>query len=585
MQLQGSRARLKSVRGRSPSPAWRAVVATRSALVLIEGLGSRFHQVVSPRGAARTPAWRAAALASALVDVAKARALARSDRFALAPRLTLDAADLALWCMAARNDSDTSEDAVIPGVALAAEAGARLGPIGLGVPAVNAAVAAVIRRRRGHSLRLEQFSWQAMGAICGWMLTVLARRRRAALVREHREDFRARLQGAELTGLNDVVLEHEGAIDTLQRATALIELAVPDASRRSDFAGAFKAAVAEATRAHSTYLRDAVMLWQQRHNMHPDLTLAVSIMLAAEDGTVLLSATQTARFHAQLDLLEPTGRVRVGVADPVEARRPNGNRDVLVDDVRLPLPSDEVGRTWTFDAIPTAFLLNVSFLTQPTGAHRESVPWSATALPVALTLGATAWSARRADRYGIASPRIAIVVSFGTTLLYTVLSTRTMRNAHTDAGITRVPWAPSLQGYELVRTIVGEHLQSAERAGALAGTVTVILIGWALSPPPRSVRAVVAELGWVFATSVGARRLTLAIHADADEVAAAISSDDEAELTRAYQRGRGRANQTIAAALAGAFDALARRTQSLDPELRAEAERRLRTVEILLAAG
>jgi hypothetical protein len=75
----------------------------------------------------------------------------------------------------------------------------------------------------------------------------------------------------------------------------------------------------------------------------------------------------------------------------------------------------------------------------------------------------------------------------------------------------------------------------------------------------------------VFATGVGTRRLTLAIHADADEVVAAISSDDEAELARAYERSRGRADQSIAAALAGAFDAHARRTESLHPELRAVA--------------
>jgi hypothetical protein len=31
--------------------------------------------------------------------------------------------------------------------------------------------------------------------------------------------------------------------------------------------------------------------------------------------------------------------------------------------------------------------------------------------------------------------------------------------------------------------------------GALAVTAAVILIGWALSPPPRSVGAVVARLG------------------------------------------------------------------------------------------
>jgi hypothetical protein len=140
------------VKPQTAGAPWQAIVDSRAVLTAVQGLGSRFHQVVSPRAAAQTTGWRLAAALGATVDVAKAHVLARDDRFRLGSRLLLDAADLALWCVAAGDDTDTSEDAVIPGAALATEAGARLGPIGLAVPVANAAVAAAVRRARGHRL-------------------------------------------------------------------------------------------------------------------------------------------------------------------------------------------------------------------------------------------------------------------------------------------------------------------------------------------------------------------------------------------------------------------------------------------------
>jgi hypothetical protein len=560
------------------------VVRSRSTLTLVEGLGSRIHQTVSPRGAARTPGWRLVAGASSALDVAKARRLTRDDRFGLGARLALDAADLAVWCLAARNDADTSEDAVIPGVALAAEAGARIGPAGFVVPVVNAIVAAAVRRRRGHRLRMEQFSWQFMGVAGGWMLTVFARRRRAVLERDHDRDLRARLQGAELAGLHDVVMTNEGAIDVLQRATALIDLGGAN-GRRRDFAGAFKADVAAAVRSGATYLRDALMIWQTRHNLQPELSRAVHIDLEPADGTILLGAAQVARLHAALDRLAPAGRVPVAPVDRVESSRPYGARDLSIDGVVVALASDTPQRSWTFDAIPTAFLMNIGWLLQPTGRHREAVPWSATALPLGMGIGATIWSARRADRDGVVSPRRALAVSFAGTFVYTVASSRTMRNPHADGSISRYPWTLTLNGYELVRSIVARDLDTAERWLAAAGTVAIVATGWAFAPRPRSARALIAELQWTAATVIGARSLREAIHHEADEIAATIGDDDERATHAAYRRGRAQANATIATAVAEAKQSLADGAPLLDPGLRAEAERRLHSAEALLTAG
>ena len=572
----------------SASPPYSAVVRTRPTLTLVEGLGSRLHQTLSPRGAARSGGWRVIAAASAVVDIGKARWLARDERFAFGARLALDAADLAVWCVAARDDTDTSEDAVIPGVALAAEAGSRLGPAGFVVPVATACVAAAVRRRRGHRLRLEQFTWQVMGVAGGWMLTEFARRRRVALEREHDRDLRAMVQGAQLAGLHDVVMTNEGAIDVLQRATALVDLTGP-AGRRRDFAGAFKADIADAVRAHATYLRDALLVWQTRHNLQPDLRRAARIDLAPDDGTILLMVEQVQRLHAALDAMDVSGVVEVAPVDRAESARPYGDRDLRVNGTVLRLPSSVAERMWRFDAIPTAFLMNIGWLLQPTGKHREAVPWSATALPLAMSVGATVWSARRADRDGVASPRVALGVSLVSTVAYTVASSRTMRNPHAPTGdssgaapvASRFPWTLALQGYELVRSIVAVDLDASERFWAGAATAGIVGTGWFLSPPPRSARSLAAELQWVAGTVVGARSLRDAIRDQADALAESVGVDDERLTREAYRRGRVRAHETIARAVAEAASAL-EAAEHLDAPLRAEAERRLAAARSLI---
>src|SRR5580704_7389476 len=418
---------------------YRAMVDARAIGTLAEGLGSRFHQTLSPRGAAQTRGWRWAALGCAALDVAKAYKLTRDDHFNLPARLLLDSADLALWCAAARDDTDTSEDSVIPGVALAAEAGARLGVGGLIVPALNAAVAAAVRHRRGHRLRLEQFSWQLMGVTGGWMIRALAGRRRRTFERRHAFELHARLQEAELAGLHQVVVEHEGALDLLQRATALIDLA-SDSPVRRNMAGSFKSGVSQAARARATYLRDALLVWQSEHNLQPDLTRMVRFDVFPEHGTILLTEVQRSSLYAELEVLDLAGPVPVSVVDVFEARRPGGARDLLVAGQLLALPSEAKAKSWTFDAIPVAMLMEVGWLIQPTGAHREEVPWSSTAVPLAIAGAATAWATRRVDRQGRTPPWMANAAAFVTASSYTLLATRTMRHTHTEAGISRFPW-------------------------------------------------------------------------------------------------------------------------------------------------
>lgn len=563
--------------------SWDPVVDSRAVLTAAQGLGSRFHQVVSPRGAAHGPGWRAAAVLSAGVDVAKAAWLARDSRFRLAPRLALDGADLVLWCLAAGDDSDTSEDAVIPGASLAVEAGARWGPAGLAVPAANAAVAAAVRARRGHHLRLEQFSWQIMGTIGGWGLRVLASRRRARLEQQHESELAARAQTAELAGLHDLIVEHEGAIDVLQRATALVELSGAGGDRRS-VAGAVKAAAAEAARDRATYLADALVGWQSRHNLAPDLARVVSFDAAPGSGTILLSASQARRLAEELDHLELVGRVPVQVV-ATGWDQPFGPRRLTVGHHVVDLPAEAGQTRWVLDATPMAFLMDIGWLAQPMGSQREAVPLSATAGPVVGALLGAIWSARRSKHGQRMAPEAAVGLAAALTLAYTHAATRTMRNPHTPSGISRFPWVMALQGYELIRGISASESSIRARGLGLLGTAAVVATGWTVSPRPRSARALLAELGWVASFDMYTRRLRRAHETAGADLSARAAERDEAVCAAAYRRGRARARVIVAEALEAASADLDSASPRLDPDVRDEARRRLEQVDAMLAAG
>ncbi len=509
--------------------------------------------------------------------------LRRDHEEHLAARTLLDGADVALWCALAHDDADSTEDIVIPTVALAAEAGARHGLGAIAVIGVHAAIAATVRRARGHRLRLEQFSWPTIGAIGGWTVAALARRRRVSLHALHDEELLASIQTAELAGLHDVVTEHEGPIDELQRATALIELSLPGRHRRQDFAGAFKAEVAATARASSIYLRDALLVWQTRHNAQPTLAAAAMVALDGDDGTVMLNDAQRDQLFTALESLEMRGRVDVRLADPVEARRPNGARDLVVQGVPVSIPSVEDARSWRFDAIPAAFVVNLGFLLQPSGAEREAVPLDALGVPITLSGLAAIWSSYRAERSGGTSPATALAMSFAVTLSYTRVANRAMRHPFSADGTSRFPWVMPLQGYEIVRNLVDDDLDPAWRAAGGVGALAIVAVGYWSSPPPRSATALLAELQWAYGMGRFAHRLNRAIRDDADTVAAEIRAADAVALDEAYERGRARASRTVSEALDHARGLLVAAGDELDPVIAEEACRRLDHVDVLLA--
>ena len=575
--------------GRSPARPRRwglapdSFVNDRAATHVIWRLGSRVHQVLSTRGAAHTPAWRAAAAAGALTDLLGAWYLSKSEEFHLVPRLVLDAADLALWCLAAGDDPDSTSDAVIPAVALAAEAGARLGFGGLVVPATQAVVAWAVRRARGHDPRVWQLGWQIMGVAGGAGLSVSAFRRREAVRAEHERDLEARVQAAELAGAHQLATWADPVADLLLRARALVDLggATP---RPTGLVGAWKAALADATRARSAFLGDTLATWQVVHNLHPDLRTAVRLELESDAGTVLLSPAQADELRDRLDQQGLHGSVAVALADPVEARRPGGRRDLVVGGALVSIGPAVGERSWIYDAVPTAFVMSTLWLLPPLSQTREGVRLPAVIAPIVGTAAVTAWAVVQAERQGLVPRRPAVVASGLATLAYTVGSSLGARSPHSPDGASRFGWMLALQGYLLVTEHAAPELSGRDRTLARLGAGGLVAIGWTLAPAPRSMRSLLSEVVWPVGIGLWAGSTARSIARDAARTAEQVGRRDAEAVTGALEQGRERVRQYLSAELSSSLVALASRESELDADIREEAARRLAEVGLRLAA-
>lgn len=567
---------MKRRRGRSGlAPA--GFVDARVATHLLWHLGSRIHAVVSSRGAAKTTPWRVAAGASLAADLAVAMRLRRDPEFHLVPRLAIDAADLALWCWAAGDDPDTTSDSVIPGVGLAAEAGARIGMRGMVVPAFSALVMGVVRKRRGHDLRLWQAGWQVMGVLGGMGLSVSAARRRQVVEGEHRRDLEARLQASELAGYHSLVSDTDPVADRLQRATALIDLSGPQRERRSAL-NAWKAALGEVTRERAAFLADVLLTWQAAHNLHPDLHSVVRLELEPGAGTVLLTLSQAEELRRILEGLELRGVVPVRLIDAVEARRADGRRDLMVGDHLVALERPAEALSMIYDAIPTSLAMSTLWFLPPLSETREAVPLRWTVVPAAVTAATGIWATVRANRDGLAPRAPVIALSALASAVYTYGSAASARHPHSPDGASWFPWMFALQGYELVTEHCGPELTPRQRLLVRMGVPCMVALGWLRSPRPRSLRALVSEVVWPIGIGMWARATARAIEADSESRAKEIAREDAQAVRAAYEEGRNRVLGYLSAELEFTERDFAEHADAMDERHCAEARRRLEEI-------
>jgi hypothetical protein len=548
-----------------------AIARQSQRLHLGQHLGSRIWQMMSPLGAAQTAGRRALALGFGAADVVTSRWLLQAPRRHRGVQAAIDLLDTAVWSSLAADEPESSRCAIIPGAALCAELGAEQQLRALALPLAHAAIAGVVRKRRGHTLRLGQIGWQVWGIMGSVLLADIGRRRRRKEMARHLEALRPSLVAAELAGMNDVGIVADDLLDSVQRASTLIELSL---GARGGFigdldAGAIKQSMADMTRASGAYLSDAVAQWQALHNtVAVDLRSVVRIEVPVRHRTDVLSAHQVANLNRFLDEVDPRGQVTLAV----EPDR------ITLAGRSLPMVMMAPPAMLYFDPLPVGLLMTAAWMAAPTGAVREHLRWSSAGLPVAIAAGGAALALKQSsDRShaGHANPSMALGAAGTALALYSFLAPKGVRRPFTPEGVSRFPFTQALQGFLMIVELTRTTTSSRQRGGLVAVAIGSLGVGLARTSRPRSVRHLLAELVWPLTTASSSAALANAISADSAAIQAEVQSGDQQLLEDARRAGRQRMLDLVELSIERAAALLAGNRSKLDGRVAEETQRRI----------
>jgi hypothetical protein len=558
----------------------RVFLRLRPTAIAAQCCATRVNQLISPFWTDRTGVRRLLPLLYLGADVTQIGLLRNDPRLHLGTRLAADAAQIAVASLSAvRDDYDEAIVSLIPGCALAIEAGARRGASGFIVPLVNGAVYAGARRLRGHRIRPGIISWQIAAALGGLGLAQYGKRQRAAEFERHRRQLAARLHQAEIEGRNDLTNGIDALIDEVQRVGVLIDLSTGRPS--SNVAGAWKARLGEEIRSEFVFLGDELMRLQAAFNAGPSLRRLVTFDVPEGVGTVILTRDEASQLSSSLGSFVEAGGALVGRHRVVveELRR---GLSIRVGDVVVELPRDQRGPALDFDPIPGGFGWSAVWLVAAGGTSRESVPrWGAFGpAGAAIAAGFATHRARLVDR---ATTRpVAVGASALLSLIATVIQTLTMRSPRGAGGVSRFPFTLALRGYGMVTLLARRHLTTTQRWGAVGAGGLIGATGWFLTPKPRSRREGVADLVWPVQSVMLAGAIAAGIDEDAARLGARVREADDAALGRARSVGRLDTMRFAERCVAEARAALSSVSAELDEDLRVECERRLAACEARL---
>ena len=318
----------------------RGMLEIRSTLHLAVRLAMRSVMLIDHSGAASegTGAWRAALPVFIVLDVVVWLALRRSDRFGLAWRLPLDAADAAFWVMSPEPASGTSDFALFLVIPLAVEAGVRMGLRGMVVPGAvlvsTTAGAGVV----GKPVQVMGVVWLAVAVLVG-----MAFFNYCTHLHERAESQRQRAVGAArrrafLAGQNHVAMGASSAVDVIEGLVPVIGRPQPG-SALWQLAEGWKGELSASTTQEAKYLQVALLEWARAHNAHPDLSGLVELHIDEGHGTALLSAGQVEPLRRTLDGLRLRNSVTVKVTTSTE-RLPGEELALDVNGTAVVVPAD-----------------------------------------------------------------------------------------------------------------------------------------------------------------------------------------------------------------------------------------------------
>jgi hypothetical protein len=562
-----------------------AVLRRASQVHLLARVLARSLQAIEPFEGLTRRGRSARVLASSVIDLALWRAIKKGS-IGLPGRLAADVADVALWASASPSGLTSSLAAQI---ALEVEMGFSWGAAGAAVPALEAAVSTLARRARGWraepSTHLPHLSAIALGMAL--RRTETARHRRAEAA--HDDELSAKKVRCFLAGQNDVAVGAATVIDELLPVALMLDAAGPGSPLSRVRAG-WKASIAEQTATQAIYLDQALRLWQQAHNDHPDLSGYVVLSVPPGVGTTLLTAYQSHELAALLEAMSLRGEVSVEIARPQpggtapDRRWPGRPVDLSVNGMRVAVPGDPLAEVPGFNGTPAILAFGAVAALTPVRRHDGAVPPSWALVSSAFYLGAAIGCARRGD--GEPRTRAAVSLLAGTALAasHGVICGRFAR---APAGSGEEQIFPGTYGLAPAAILLAANWSEAS-VGARAATAAVLgsiaVTAFVSAPPPRSRPDFIRSLLWPFAAATTALMMRSGFTVETEQISARLSADETMALQAAFESGRLSVLDLVAAACMDAERLLATRVD-LDPKVRIEVERRLCGIRARLEAS
>ena len=537
-------------------------------------IGRLFQFLVA--GSGRAPRRQmAAAAACAIGDLAYTVALRRSDRFALIPRLAIDAVDCALW-----SQGDVGLDiATISGVPLGIEAGIGMGAAGLIVPVVNAAVTGLVRRSKGKPTSTGSFRYQVMVVALGaGIASYDAKCRRVALAR-HQQGLEARIGATQLAGQNEIATGADTVVDLLSRTTPLLASSNSPASVGRILAD-WRQSLATSTAEHATYLGIALARWQRRHNdSQHELVADVTFSITEGLGTILLSSEQATWLATALDGLAVRGTVTVKAVDINEARPPNRPRRLLIDGRMLTVPAELRPGLLPFDVGPWGFLTaSLWFADSMAPSGCDCSPWAVGAV-VSAGLPLALWAHRQVTRKGEAAHGRVLFVALAHSLIHAVTATGTMRNTRNPEGLQRFPFIDGLNMLAMLLPVYWDDLDMTQRITSVVFIGVIVATGITLFPEPIKWSHLALAALWPAAAFYSMSTVRTQLESDTSRLNAELEKEDLAVLANAYAEGRSYVLGLVSETRYSARRSFTAVRGQLDERICAEVERRLDEVD------
>ncbi len=340
----------------------------------------------------------------------------------------------------------------------------------------------------------------------------------------------------------------------------------------------WKANLAASTSLSAAYLQTTLLNWQREHNLQPDLSKMVLVDVPEGDGTVVLTASQAESLSGLLSAAELRGRVHVALIDRNETRLPGKPIGLLVNGTKVAIAGDRFERLRPLDPGPPMFLVSAFWFLSHARPAGADVPLARTVPQEALAIAAGAWAHRRVDRFGNDAHAQLLAVLVALSGLHTALATPSMRKPFSPEGFRRHLSLDALLGFVMLIPLYVSDLSRRQRIAMTASFISVLSLGFILTPRPKKMTHWILEAVWPLSAMVAVLGIGSAMEEDAVELQSELDDSSQAVISDSYTAGRESVIELVRRSRDSAWQHLAD-TDGMPVSLRDEILNRVREID------